>query len=352
MTKRRIDSSEVMDMKSGRNLISSLLPGLAMTVLILDAKTALTGAQSGLELCIRMVIPSLFPFIFLSILVTGSLMGQCIPLLQPLGRLCRIPSGTEGLLAVGLVGGYPVGAQAVTQAYREGSLSREDAHRLLGFCSNAGPSFIFGMLGGIFSDPLPLWILWGIHILSAVLTGILLPGGSESQVRLSESASPALPGALERSLKVMGSICGWVILFRVLLSFLQRWFLWALPQEAGILLSGLLELTNGCCRLQLVDTEGLRFLLSSVLLGFGGICVGLQTVSVTKGLGTGLYFPGKILQCALSFLLAYPVQLFLFPVWERFSCPSAALCFCLVPVAGVVLKILKIPGSILARQGV
>lgn len=331
-------------MKSGRNLIPLLLPGLAMTVLILDAKTALAGAQSGLELCIRVVVPSLFPFLFIGTLVTGNLMGRSIPLLRPLGRLCRIPSGTEGLLAVGLVGGYPVGAQAVAQAYREGSLSRDDAHRMLGFCSNAGPSFIFGMLAGVFSNPLTLWILWGIHILSAVLTGILLPGDSGNTVRLAAAPPNSLSGALERSLKVMGSICGWVILFQVLLSFLQRWFLWALPEEAGILLSGLLELTNGCCRLQLVDTEGLRFLLSSVLLGFGGICVCLQTVSVTKGLGTGLYFPGKILQTALSFLLAYPAQLLLFPVWERFACPSAALCFCLVPIAGVVLKIMKKTG--------
>lgn len=338
-------------MKSGRNPIISLLPVIAMTVLILDTKTALSGAQSGLELCIRVVIPSLFPFLFVGSMVTGSLLGRQIPLLRPIGRLCRIPAGAEGLMAVGLIGGYPVGAQAVAQAYRDGKLSKIDASRMLGFCSNAGPSFLFGMLAGIFTEPLALWVLWGIHILSAVLTGILLPGGCGASVRPDITPPSSISVTLERTLKTMASICGWVILFRVILSFLQRWFLWAVPNEIDILLSGLLELTNGCCRLELAETEGMRFLIASVLLAFGGLCVGLQTVSVTKGLGTGAYFPGKVLQTIVSFMLAYAAQVLLFPAEARISFHPGILCLCLVPIAAV-WKNVKIPGSILARQGV
>lgn len=352
MTKQRIDSSEVMDMKSAKNMILAFLPGLAMAVLILDAKTALAGAQSGLELCVRVVIPSLFPFLFLSVMVTGSLMGRNIPMLRPLGMLCRIPKGAESLLAVGLLGGYPVGAQSIAQAYNEGLLTKEDARRMLGFCSNAGPSFIFGMLAGVF-DSAVLWVLWGIHILSAVLTGLLLPGGSSgvTDSRRAPAVSPS--AALERSLKVMATICGWVIVFRVLLTFLQRWFLWMLPNEAEIAVSGLLELTNGCCRLQLAETEGLRFILASMLLGFGGICVGLQTVSVTKGLGTGMYFPGKLIQTGISFALSLLAQTVLFPRQEQLTFRPTAIVLLLLPVLVVgTMKIIKNRSSNLARQGV
>lgn len=352
MTKHRIDSSEVMDMKSERNMILALLPALAMAVLILDAKTALAGAQSGLELCIRVVVPSLFPFLFLSVMVTGSLMGRNIPMLRPLGMLCRIPKGAESLLAVGLLGGYPVGAQSIAQAYKDGVLTEEDARRMLGFCSNAGPSFIFGMLAGVL-DPAVLWVLWGIHILSALLTGMLLPGGSNKPVNVSHASGLSPADSLERSLKVIATICGWVIVFRVLLTFLQRWLLWLLPIEAEIAISGLLELTNGCCRLQLADTEGLRFILATMLLGFGGICVCLQTISVTKGLGTGLYFPGKLIQTGISLVLSLLAQTMLFPAQEQVTIDPLVITFCTLPVmVAVAMKIMKNRSSNLARQDV
>lgn len=339
-------------MKSLRSVMITVFPLLAMAVLILDAKTALAGAQSGIELCVRVVIPSLFPFLFLSVMVTGSLPGRNMPLLRPLGALCRIPAGSESLLAVGLIGGYPVGAQSVTQAYREGRLSKESAHRMLGFCSNAGPSFIFGMLSGVF-EPMALWALWGIHILSALLTGMLLPGGNNETVKAPPGALQSSPRALERSLKVMATICGLVVIFRVLLAFLQRWFLWMLPNEAGVLVSGLLELTNGCCRLQMADKAGQRFLLAAMLLGCGGACVGLQTVSVTEGLGTGLYFPGKAVQTVISALLSLPIQYLLFPAGDCFVPEPAVLIASAAAAIGIIaVKTAKIRSSNFARQGV
>ena len=56
--------------------ISIVLPCAAMLALILDSKTALLGAQSGLDLCVRTVIPSLFPFFVISILLTAPFGGM------------------------------------------------------------------------------------------------------------------------------------------------------------------------------------------------------------------------------------------------------------------------------------
>lgn len=284
-----------------------IFPVVCMVILILDAPTALAGAQAGLELCIRSVIPSLFPFIFLSAIMTGT--DTLTPILRPLGRICRIPEGGESILAAGLIGGYPVGAQCVVQGYRDGRLDWNNARRMLGFCSNAGPAFIFGFLSSCFA-PQALWLLWGIHILSAIVTGILLPGGTQTRIPEDRSVSRTFTASLEQSVRTMGLICGWVVIFRVLLSFLRRWVLWILPAWADILVSGLLELTNGCCQLRLAEPEGLRFILASVLLAFGGVCVWLQTASVTKELGTGTYLIGKLVQTGISVALASFTQLF------------------------------------------
>ncbi len=287
-----------------RRLWTGLLAGFGLLVLILDAKTALLGAAEGIELCMKAVIPSLFPFFILSILLTGTLTGQNIRIFAPIGRLCGMPKGSESLLNVGLLGGYPTGAQAVLQAFSTGQISKKDAMRLLGFCSNAGPAFLFGMAGAKFPSPMFAWALWGIHILSAIAVGALLPGKNRSNVRIPPPQPITLSSALERSVKIMASVCGWVLLFRVIIAFMDRWFLWLLPVWLKTVLIGALELSNGCCELDLIEDVSLRFVACSGMLGLGGLCVAMQTISVTRELGVGMYFPGKVLQCLLSVFLS------------------------------------------------
>lgn len=115
------------------------------------------------------------------------------------------------------------------------------------------------------------------------------------------------------------------MIFRVLITFLRRWFLWLLPPGVQTALVGLLELSNGCVCLNDLSSAGLRFVLCAVFLSFGGLCVAMQTVSVTKTLGTGMYFPGKILQSVLSFLLAVITQYLLFNSNEIFEIPTTLL---------------------------
>ena len=64
--------------------------------------------------------------------------------------------------------------------------------------------------------------------------------------------------------------------------------------------------------LQSISGEGKRFLLAGILIGFGGLCVGMQTMSVTEGLGTGWYFPGKVFQATVSVLLSILLQPIIF----------------------------------------
>ena len=174
---------------------------MGMLILILDGKTALAGGAEGIELCLKTVIPSLFPFFVLSILLTSSLSGVTLPVLRPLGRLCGMPEGTEALLISGFLGGYPVGAQSVAAVYRSGQLPRREAERLLAFCSNAGPAFLFGMASSLFPRQWMAWALWGIHIAGAVFAAVLLPGGGCGPVRLPEKKALSLKCLLRSDCK-------------------------------------------------------------------------------------------------------------------------------------------------------
>ena len=313
-----------------RRTLTCIAAALTMLILILDAKTALSGAVEGVQLCVQVVIPSLLPLFFLSTFLADALSSISTGLLTPLGRFCRIPGNTPALLVLGLLGGYPTGAQSVAEAYRAGHLSKEDGKRLLGFCSNAGPAFIFAMGATQFQDPRIPMVLWLIHILSALITGRILPSFNSKITALPPKNSSISPtAAMGKTLRTLGFVCGWVILFRVLMTFMDRWFLWYIPEELRTAIHIFLELANGCAELNRITNEGLRMMLFSAGLGFGGICVLMQTVSVTGSLGLGMYLPGKLIQCVLSLLLTW--------LWQRMTFSDPVKNVVIIPLSAVIL---------------
>lgn len=325
-------------MKRNPSLITGIVASAGMIALILDSKTALSGAVEGIELCIRTVVPALFPFFLLSSLLTGSFSGRCIPFLRPIGRLCGMPSGSETILLTGLLGGYPVGARCVCQAYADGHLTRADARRMLGFCSNAGPAFLFGMTGFLFQNKAAPLALWLIHIVSSLMTGAILPGRASVQVNGFQKPHRPSVQVLQESLRAIGCVCGWVVIFRIILAFGNRWFLWMLPRTVQTFITGILELTNGYMDLPAIESESARFVLASVFLAFGGICVAMQTGSVAAQAGLDLkyYFTGKLIQTAISAILA------LFLSGQRFTDgfriePAVLLSLVVITAGGILL---------------
>lgn len=291
-----------------RKLRTGIPAAIGLLILILDTKTALIGASRGLELCLRTVIPSLLPFFFLSMLLTSVLIGEDIPILRPLGKLLGVNKGAESLVLVGMLGGYPAGAQCVAQTYRDGALTKQSAQRMIAFCNLAGPAFLFGIIAGKFSSGYAPWALWGIHIFSAFLVAVLLPGRSSETAALRQSKPLTLSEALHRSLRIMATVCGWIILLRIIITFLELWVLWLLPVPVQVAITGILELSNGCCDLGRISNEGLRFILCSGILAFGGVCVCMQTASVAEGLSLKQYYMGKALQVLFSVLIASVIQ--------------------------------------------
>lgn len=306
-------------MQSKTHIWTGLLGSTGLLVLILDSKTSLSGALDGISLCLNTVIPSLFPFFLFSILLNSTVSSMRFAFMRPIGKRLGIPAGAEPLLLLGLLGGYPIGAQCVSESFKNGHINKPDSHRLLGFCNNAGPAFIFGMGSCLFAQKSVLWVLWGTHIISALIVGFLLPNKSHGVCKLDQAVNVTITQALYHAIQAMISVCGWVVIFRVFIAFLQRWFLWLLGSQEQVFLTGLMELSNGCYCLLEFASQGMRFVMCAAFLGFGGLCVTMQTASVTNELGMGMYFPGKVMQCSISILISGILQGILFDASQRWE---------------------------------
>ena len=261
-----------------QKLVSRIFTLIAMGVLILDSRHGAESAWEGIELCIRTVIPSLFPFFVLNIYLTGNI---------------GTSNAAASVILSGFFGGYPVGAQAAADNFRRHRLTRVQANRMLMFCSQAGPAFLFGMASQQFPEGKYGWYLWAIQLLSAVSVAALLPKSKMPHGKTEENTGISLADAMKNALRAISSVCGWVVLFRVIGRYVS---LFPLGNLWNTLICGMLELTNGCLKLSSVENPELRFLAAAVMLNFGGLCVLAQTLSVAKELDVRYYVSGKLLQ--------------------------------------------------------
>lgn len=292
-----------------------------LVLLIIDTDTAMNSAREGLSICIQTVIPSLFPFLFLSSLLSAFLTVPHRKHNQTICRLYHIPNGTEGILLSGLLGGYPVGAKCVAEATEQTGLSTEDAKRMIIFCNATGPAFLFGIIGTVFIEKWVPWCLWSIHLLSGIYVARLSSAPNQHLTCISRTKPKPLPQQLQQTIRAMSEICAWIILMRIGTSVVFKFCPRQLPKNITIFLSGIFEISNGCISLMQVENIGLRFVLCAIFLNFGGLCVALQTRSVASKIPQHKYIPGKCIQAMLGLVLAYIIQTFAFSKEEQVHLP-------------------------------
>ena len=282
--------------------------------LLLDANDVRTAVIEGLVLCAESVIPALFPFLTVSSLLLSLGFGDFLAKrLSGLMRLYRIPGSGSAALLLGLLGGYPVGARTVVQLVESRQLSPEEGGRLLSFCNNSNPAFLINVLGaGVFHSFRAGCWLWGIHVFSALLSGLLCcrifhkPYPLQEHPRrnrpyalfVSVHFSTALVQAVETALTAMLSVCAFVTFFYVLALPLRQ-----IPGVTGTLLTGFLELFSATPRL---SPTAAGWVLAAGLSGWGGCSVHCQTLAILSGSGLSMrsYLLGKGLQALLSAVFA------------------------------------------------
>ena len=280
-----------------------------LVLFLAEAGFVRAAAAEALSLCARSVIPALFPFLVVSSLLLSLGLGELLSpmlagLMEPLFRVDGV--GSSALL-LGLVGGYPIGAKTAADLYRGGRLSRPEAERLLAFCNNSNPVFLISVLGvGVFGSVRAGVWLWLIHLLSALLTGLLFrnhggparrqAGGTAAFQAVSLSA--AFVAAVRESLSGMLSVCAFVTFFYVLARPLASLGGWLGPVLVG--LTELFSLTP------LLRPDRFGFILASAMAGWGGLSVLCQTAAVLEGSGLSVRpaMLGKLLHGLFSAALA------------------------------------------------
>ncbi len=304
----------------------------AALALVLWPEQAMSAMRDGVALCGNVILPSLFPFFVLSSLVVELGMSRYLGrLLEPvMAPLFQVNGNCAAALALGFVGGYPVGARTAIQIYENGQCSRTEAERMLAFCNNSGPAFILGVVGaGVFGSGAAGLLLYLAHLLASLLVGMLFRfyrPGERPQTRRSrgpqfqaasfpKAFTKSVTGAMQSTL----NICAFVLFFTVFLRILAHagilvrlgQILSALLSPLGMdqtwaerLLTGLMEVSSGVSSLTDGSLPG-RLSMAAFMLGWAGVSVHCQVLAFLgdSGLSVRTYIAGKLLHGILSAVL-------------------------------------------------
>ena len=275
---------------------------------LLFPKEIASSVVEGIELCLKVVVPSLFPFMVLSSSFSQS------ELCEKLGRLFKRPikfffslgSSCFSPVLISLFGGYPTAAFCAGRLFEKGLISKSDFQKTLLFCINPSPSFAIGAVGAMLLGSKKDGVIIFFSVLfSSLLLGIFskfVKTESEEDKMEKSRFSPSFPpfskllvDSIAQSGQSILFICFSVLFFSSALAVTDRIFP---SKKAALFFGALFEVTNGvkrCCGI--LPPE-----IIAGIVAFSGLCTHFQVMNEVSlsGLRTSVFMTFRLLHGALS----------------------------------------------------
>ena len=288
-----------------------------MLLLVLkNSEIAIDYVTQGLKLSVKSVRPSLFPFMVISELIVRS--GAASALSRPLARPARSLFGVskEGaaVFLLGALCGFPIGARSAVRLYDDGKISASELVSLMDFSNNPSSAFVISAVGvSLFGNRRFGLVLYVITLFSAVSVGIIRNIGKKSKGEETNVSSRARVSSLivsdftdavtSGALGVI-NVSAFVIFFCVIVGTLGRVLdAFGAPHNVRVLVFSVVEMTGGASAASTVTPTYLGALLVAFCLGWSGISVHCQVLSLCgERIGAARYVVSKFIQGVLNVL--------------------------------------------------
>lgn len=314
-----------MTIKRIKYVILCLCLVLFGAAIIIYPERYVTSCFEGFALWAECVLPSLFPFIVISLIFikTGLADKASLPLRRATYAL-NLPQNAAVCFLLSICSGYPAGSRLVAEFYESGALTKDDCDKLAPLCSTSGPLFIIGSVGyKMFGDKLLGMKIFIAHALAALIFSLIY-------CRFRKKTQYVPPKRVKSNGNILydsfyGAVVsvavagGFIAFFYVVAKFLQDFCVFT-PLEnllklfldegaAKAFCLGFAEVTTGCRYLAASPTP-FKGALAGFLITFGGISILMQQLGyLTKtGIKPLKFVAFKFIQATLCFLLMLVFQ--------------------------------------------
>lgn len=279
---------------------------------LIYSKECSGGAVRGIEMCLGVLVPSLFPFMALSAFIVKSGMSETLgkPFKLIMNKLFGLDSCFAPIILLALIGGYPVGAKGISSLYESRMISEHQAKKALMFAVCSGPGFLINFVGmSIYKNKLIGFIILVSQIVSVILIGVMLNlfdrekeihNSSEENKACRLPLSNAVVESAYDSAKGILNICIFVVLFSAFCGILESII------GDGIFKNCLLCFLEVCSAIS-TCSENSPIEMIAFAAGFGGLCVHFQIYSALGKIRINklLFFCIRIIQGVLTAVLTH-----------------------------------------------
>ncbi len=291
--------------------------------MLTNANVIIVAVQNAYNIWAYSVFPSLFPFFVISSILIGLNFPRVIgEIAKPLmNKLFRLKSDTVFIFLMSLLSGSPSNAKYTRELYLNGSISLDDANKILMFTHFSSPLFILGTITSFLDDKRVGVFILIIHYLSNVLIGLAIRNTNsvsteERKTSLkkvlyevsntTDDISSIVTKSIFNSINTIIMILGVISISTVIITIINNNFTFNKLTEC--IISGLIEMTNGLRVLGTLDISlKLKTTIAIFFISFGGLSVHLQVISIINDtkIKYKSFFLARIIHACVSTILCY-----------------------------------------------
>ncbi len=296
-----------------------MLVSVIIMLLLRYPSIASKGVVAGIRICMDTLLPSMFPFMFFSTLMLNlKISDNFFDKLSAVSNfLFGLPGISLPIILVSLVGGYPVGAFLVKDAFEKGMITLIQGRRMLLFCVNPGLAFTYSMIGShLYGSERTGVIVFCVSVITSFIIGVLSrfyeDGEDYCEKRITakqkRTVSETVISSMNTCVVNTVNVSVWVIMFSCISSLVD---VMPFKKSSSDFIKMIIEVTNGV----IISKNCYSLLVLCAVVGFCGFCIHLQIMpSLTKlKMRYSHFLCSRILCAALNCVFCF-LALQVFPV--------------------------------------
>ena len=319
-------------LKLSKNQIITIFITLFIILFIINLNTCMQSTFTGLNLVIKAILPTIFPFSVICNLIIhydgisfySNILGPIICKPLKLSNCSSFP------IVASLLCGYPLGCKYCCDLYELGCISKEEYLRLLNIASNASPIFLIGSVGAAMLGNIKYgFILLLGNYLAPLIIGFFTKknthefnNSNEYPLKIDGSYNFGIiiKTSIENAINTTLQVGAFVIIFSIIIGIIKNNSLINIifnnvekllslsPNSLYGIFLGSIEYTNGCKILTSISSS-IIFKLSAIsfICSFSGLSIIGQISSFTGKFNVSLkkYSFIKFIQWIISFIITF-----------------------------------------------
>ena len=295
---------------------------LMLFMVLLNKSLVFNSVLYSLDIWVKNLIPSCFPFFVISDILVNYHITNYIPkwIKKTLGNLFLVSESVITIFFLSILSGFPSNARIARMLYDNGEINAKEASHALIFTHFSNPLFVLSTVSVLFlhQEKYGLVILIS-HYLGNVILGLLGRDTSfefqydyTEKLEKSQSFSIVFIKAISRAIDTLFLIFGTLTCFYIFSSLLLNYF--NFDAYAGAIIQGILEMTSGLKAISILNIPDIyKVVISSMFLSFGGLCVHLQVMSqlIDSDISYHPFLVARIFHAFISGFICYFIYSFL-----------------------------------------